>query len=246
MSGFVAGARGIPPHGAQRCDAGLPAALRLGCSPARPCRRARKSMKSSAPARREWAAPLSLSPTMRRPPGGIRQVSPRVRLFSSVDRAGPDDGAWRLPRAAPPGAAMRTAFAVVFPALGLSYYRLRISEIAPPASTGDGAPTDKIKGLQVRSALVGHESVRRHRRSVARRSPRDRFDREACSRRPGAVVRRAGDDPLDRAADLDVSMETEADLDLGAMASFGQHAAGPRSQARERTEVRRRRQARSC
>src|SRR6185295_3411713 len=44
-----------------------------------------------------------------------------------------------LPADAPPGGpASRTqprSFAVAFPALGLSYYRMRISEIAPPIST---------------------------------------------------------------------------------------------------------------
>ena len=37
---------------------------------------------------------------------------------------------------------------------------------------------------------MGNESVRRHRGPIARRSSRDRFNRAACSRRPGAVVRR--------------------------------------------------------
>ena len=58
------------------------------------------------------------------------------------------DGARRRPGR--PRVAWRCgAVAVVFPALGLSYYRLRISEIAPSASTGTAPLTDKIKGLQV-------------------------------------------------------------------------------------------------
>ena len=43
----------------------------------------------------------------------------------------------------PPGPAWRgdsTSFAASFPALGLSYYRLRISEIAPQASTAGAQP----------------------------------------------------------------------------------------------------------
>ena len=38
------------------------------------------------------------------------------------------------------------AFAAVFPALGLSYYHIRISEIALPASTGDTEPDRQDQG----------------------------------------------------------------------------------------------------
>ena len=62
--------------------------------------------------------------------------------------------------AAPGGPAWRGttgSFAVSFPALGLSYYRLRISEIAPPASTagGQGVRQDLgAAGIGVRSLVT--------------------------------------------------------------------------------------------
>jgi hypothetical protein len=127
--------------------------------------------------------------------------------------------------AAPGGPAWRgetKAFAVMFPALGLSYYRLRISEIAPAASTADAAPDRQDQGttgtglrswatsqfgLSVGQSLGNHLVIASTLRLVR-----------------GGLALSAGPaagDPLDAAADLDVSMETEADLDLGAMASFG-------------------------
>src|SRR6185503_18003875 len=51
--------------------------------------------------------------------------------------AGPGGPAWR---------GSTSAYAIVFPALGLSYYRLRISEIAPAASTEDLAPDRQDQG----------------------------------------------------------------------------------------------------
>jgi hypothetical protein len=127
--------------------------------------------------------------------------------------------------ARPGGPAWRgdtNAFAVVFPALGLSYYRLRISEIAPAASTGDAAPDRQDQGTtgtDLRSwatnqfgVTVG-QSVGDHLVIASTL----RLVRGGLAVSPGTTA----DDPLDAAADLDVSMETEADLDLGAMASFG-------------------------
>ena len=115
-----------------------------------------------------------------------------------------------------------STYAVVFPALGLSYYRLRISEIAPAASTGDAAPDRQDQrttgsglrswatrqfGVTVGQSLGNHVVIASTLRLV----------RGGLALSSGA----SAGDPLDAAADLDVSMETEADLDLGAMASFG-------------------------
>jgi F plasmid transfer operon protein TraF len=114
-----------------------------------------------------------------------------------------------------------SSYAVVFPALGLSYYRLRISEMAPAASTAEVAPDRQDQGttgtslrswatsqfgVSVGQSLGNHLVIASTLRLV----------RGGLALSSGAV---AGD-PLDAAADLDVSMETEADLDLGAMASF--------------------------
>lgn len=130
----------------------------------------------------------------------------------------------------PGGAAWRgdtSAYAVMFPALGLSYYRLRISEIAQPASTGDPAPDRQDKGTPATSlrswatsqfgVSVG-QSLGNHLVIASTL----RLIRGGLALSSGA----AAGDPLDAAADLDVSRETEADLDLGAMASFGRMRLG--------------------
>jgi len=119
------------------------------------------------------------------------------------------------------------AVAVVFPALGLSYYRLRISEIAPPASTGDGAPDRQDQGTTgtgVRSwatnqfgVTVG-QSLGNHLVIAST----VRLVRGGLALASGA----ADVDSLDHAADLDVPMETEADFDFGTMASFGRMRLG--------------------
>ena len=78
----------------------------------------------------------------------------------------------QLPRARTPTAPRRRSaaglradtrsFAVAFPALGLSYYRLRVSEIQPQTSTGT-TPGVRQEGERRRSALRsrGAEPVRR-------------------------------------------------------------------------------------
>lgn len=119
------------------------------------------------------------------------------------------------------------AFAIVFPALGLSYYRLRISEIAPVASTADAVPDREEEvatevslrslatsefGATVGQSLGNHLVIGSTLKLV----------RGGLARSTGAAT----GDPLDAAGDLHVSMETEADLDLGAMASFGRARVG--------------------
>jgi hypothetical protein len=130
-----------------------------------------------------------------------------------------------------------TAYAVVFPALGLSYYRLRISEIAPPASTGDGAPDRQDQGTTgtgVRSWATNQFGV-----TVGQSLGNHLVIASTVRLVRGGLTLSTGvadGDPLDHAADLDVPMETEADLDFGTMASFGRtrlglvikHAAEPK------------------
>jgi len=118
-----------------------------------------------------------------------------------------------------------SAFAVAFPALGLSYYRLRISEIAaisptapPPAGRQDlGATPTFARTLalsqfgatfgQSAGALVLASTLKLMRGGVTR-----------------AVA--AAQDPLDAADDLDVETETHADLDLGVLVNAGSLRAG--------------------
>jgi hypothetical protein len=118
-----------------------------------------------------------------------------------------------------------SAIAVAYPALGLSYYRLRISEIAaisptapPPGDRQDlGAtpPFARTLALQQFGATFGQSAgplVLASTLKLVR----------------GGVTRAlaAAHDPLDAADDLDVETETHADLDLGVMVNTGSLRAG--------------------
>lgn len=113
-------------------------------------------------------------------------------------------------------------FAVAFPALALSYYRLRVSEIQPLSTTASGGVDRQESGaIQVRlrslsltqfGASVG-QSIGEHLVIAT----------TAKLIHAGAItqIRPAGDASLDAAAELDPDGETKAGLDAGAMASFG-------------------------
>lgn len=114
------------------------------------------------------------------------------------------------------------AFALVFPALGLSYYRLRINEIAPSASIEGSAPDRQHQGASGVSlrALATRQFGVTIGQSVGSHlvlASTFRLVRGGLGLASGAAV----EDPLDAAADLSVPADTEGDLDLGAMASFG-------------------------
>jgi hypothetical protein len=124
----------------------------------------------------------------------------------------------------PSGPALRTgttSFALAYPALGLSYYSLRVSQIARSAATSIGAPQPdrQDQGTVLHSAAVTSfgmtvgQSIGNH---VVLGSTLKLV-------RAGAVVSTESPQSgaLDRADDLDVSRETRFDLDLGAMVRFG-------------------------
>jgi hypothetical protein len=127
------------------------------------------------------------------------------------------------PTAGAPAWRNRTSgFAVAYPALGISYYRLRVSEIRPADSIGAQEPGRQDQGtadMVVRSvatnafgATVG-QSIGNH--VVVASTVR--------LLRAGAVVSSdaAAADALDRADEEDVDRETKTDLDLGVMLRFG-------------------------
>ncbi len=123
------------------------------------------------------------------------------------------------------GPAMRNStsgFALAYPALGLSYYRLRVSEIGPADSIGaeepgrqdqgTGDPVLRSVSMSAFGATVGqslgnHVVVASTIRLV----------------RAGAVQLSdvTGPDPLNRAEDASVARQTKGDLDLGVMMRFG-------------------------
>ncbi len=122
------------------------------------------------------------------------------------------------------GPARRTTsstVALAFPALGISYYRLRLSEIEPPATTdvvSDNRQDPRKTGTSVRSVAISQFGT------TVGQSLGDHFVIGTTLKllRAGAVVRApVGTDLLDEADGVDVARQTRADLDAGAMAAFG-------------------------
>ena len=119
------------------------------------------------------------------------------------------------------------SFAVAFPALGLSYYRLRISEIQPQTSiagaTGvrqeGGATEVRLRSIVLTQvgASVG-QSLGSH---LVIGSTLKLVHAGAASQ-----LQAAGTASLDGAADLAVSGETQPGLDIGAMAVLGRARIG--------------------
>ncbi len=127
----------------------------------------------------------------------------------------------------PPGGPGRWRFSAsglsaVYPALGLSYYRLRFSEIQPPASTAGGGASRQDHGLEgVR--LVGF-SAGQFGVTVGQSLGDHLVVATTLKLLRGSVAAQMVAPPaasLDAAANLEGEGETRGDLDLGLMASFG-------------------------
>ncbi len=129
------------------------------------------------------------------------------------DAAGQTVPAWRT------GA---RAVAITLPALGLSYYRLRVSQIQPGTSTApgpDGRQDQRTANVRL-SALVLQQfgvtvgqSVGEH--LVVATTVKVLRGRSAAQESPDDAA------SLDRADDLEGPAETHGGLDVGAMATFG-------------------------
>jgi len=122
------------------------------------------------------------------------------------------------------GPASRTTsneIAASFPSLGISYYRLRVSEVAGPASTGD-TPDNRqdpaTVGTRVRSIAISQFA------STVGQSLGDHFVLGTTGKLMHAGLASGvatGNEPLNEADDLDIDREVHGDIDVGAMASFG-------------------------
>jgi hypothetical protein len=114
-----------------------------------------------------------------------------------------------------------SGFSVAFPAMGLSYYRFRISEIAPVPPTASGAAGRQDQGnVSLRTAPIAQFGV-----TVAQ-SIGDHLVTGSTLKilrggSTGRIETAAGGDSLEHAIDLEVSSETHTDLDVGAIARFG-------------------------
>ena len=114
------------------------------------------------------------------------------------------------------------SFAVAFPALGLSYYRLRVSEIQPQTSIGTASAVRQEGGateVRLRSMVVTQfgasvgQSLGSHLVLAS--------TVKLVSAGTASAVQAASTGSLDVAAGIDPSGETHAGLDVGAMAVFG-------------------------
>ena len=119
------------------------------------------------------------------------------------------------------------SFAVAFPALGLSYYRLRISEIQPQTSTGsapgvrqDGGATE----VRLRSTVLSQFGASVGQSLGSHLVVGSTF--KLVSAGTASEVQAAATGSLDAAAGIDPSGETHAGLDVGAMAAFGRARIG--------------------
>lgn len=115
-----------------------------------------------------------------------------------------------------------TGFAAAFPALGLSYYRFRISEMQPAGTTGAVADTRQDPteaGGRVRSLAVSALGA-----TVGQSIGDHLVIGSTLKVLRGGTTSTAVDGsraPLDVGDELDVQRSTRADLDVGAMASLG-------------------------
>jgi hypothetical protein len=122
------------------------------------------------------------------------------------------------------GPASRTTarnFAVAFPALGVSYYRFRVAEIAPSGSTGalsanrqdpgTGGTGVRARALSQFGVTVG-QSIGNHLVLGSTLKLLRAGEWSAVQAEPAS---------LDAADDLEIDQKTRADLDVGAMANFG-------------------------
>lgn len=119
------------------------------------------------------------------------------------------------------------AIAVAYPALGLSYYRLRVSEIRPLAPTAAAIPDRQDQGrapalmtslvLQQLGATFG-QSIGEHLVvGTTLKLVRGGF---------AAASTTGVDASLDRVSELDGGATTHADIDVGAMVAFGRARVG--------------------
>jgi hypothetical protein len=144
------------------------------------------------------------------------------KLFSLVvDRGSIADPAV-APAAGPARRDTATGFSAAFPAMAISYYRLRVSEIAPVSSTGTNEPGREDLGsgeVRLRALAVSQYGV------TVGQSMNNHIILGSTLKLLRAGVTESlvvdGADLLDRTDDLEVSGETKTDLDVGVMAAFG-------------------------
>jgi len=114
------------------------------------------------------------------------------------------------------------SFSAAFPALGLSYYRLQVSQIQPETSTAAGGGVRQDQGtadVRLRSLVLSQFGA-----TVGQSIGEHLVIGSTLKLVRGSVatdVRPADAASLDQAGDLEGPVETHTELDLGAMVAFG-------------------------
>lgn len=112
-----------------------------------------------------------------------------------------------------------TGFSAAFPSLGLSYYRLQLSQIAPISSVEAGDGEAQAGNLRLLTVPI------RHFGSTIGQSFGDHFvlgtTLKVLNGGVAAGPLPESGDPIDAADDLEADTDTRFDLDLGAMARVG-------------------------
>jgi F plasmid transfer operon protein TraF len=113
-------------------------------------------------------------------------------------------------------------FAVAYPALGLSYYRVRISEIRPEGSTDGDAAGRQDPGatrVRLRSVILNQFGVTVGQSLGAHVVLASTV--KVVHAGAAADIRQRATTTVDDAEELDVPSDTHAGLDIGAMTKFG-------------------------
>jgi F plasmid transfer operon protein TraF len=120
-----------------------------------------------------------------------------------------------------------TSFAVAYPALGLSYYRLRISGMQPQISTGTGSGVRQEGGateVRLRTMVLNQFGASVGQSLGSHLVVGSTF--KVVNGGALSWIQPAATASLDSAGDVDPSGDTKVGLDIGAMAVFGRARVG--------------------
>jgi len=147
-------------------------------------------------------------------PAGIASGAYLSLLFEQ----GRLDDPGKAPAFGPATRDTETAFAFAVPSMGLSYYRLRISEIGTMSPTETVGEDREDQGVDLRALAVSQYGL------TVGQSVGQGFALASTFKLVRAGVSSSRGQPvdgLDQAQDLDVSVANKSDLDIGAMISAG-------------------------
>jgi hypothetical protein len=151
-------------------------------------------------------------------PAGLASGSYGSLVFERGETTDPE----RFPPGGPAAQGSVTGFSMAFPAMALSYYRLRLNELHPISPTADelaGRQEEGATGVDLRAVSISEYGV-----TVGQSLGQHLVLATTVKLMRGGLTAAgvAGlDDGFDRVDELEIDSETEPDLDVGVMASAG-------------------------